>query len=298
MNSLEIEAFMMIMETGSLSMAANKLFVSQSTITNRLISLENEIGEPLILRKKGLKKIELTHKGIEFVEFANRYISILKDIDLWKNNISPNIIKISMPHSINSYLLKEFIRGYSCKHNTKFSISSHWNHIIYNMLDNHQLDIGLVSRPFASKNLITKHLFSEPMVLIYDKRFSVFNENTTLNDLKLENEVFLDWGPDFDLWHNENFPSIIFPKIKVDSANLIEFFLQSNNAWSITPECVAYELKDLSQDSISIINLENLPIRKIFLVKQLNSISLSKKVMENFIEELTHFLQNSPHIIF
>lgn len=298
MNNLEIEAFTKIIETGSLSMAANKLFVSQSTITNRLIALENEIGEPLILRKKGLKKIELTHKGIEFIEFANRYISVLKDIDLWKNNLSPNIIKISMPHSINSYLLKEFIKDYSCQHNTKFSISSHWNHIIYNMLDSHQLDLGLVSRPFASKNLITKYLFSESMVLIYDKRFSDFNEKTTLNDLKLENEIFLDWGPDFDLWHNENFPSIIFPKIKVDSANLIEFFLQSNNAWSIVPKCVAYELRDLSQNNISILNLEHLPTRKIFLVRQLNSISLSKKVMENFIEKLTNFLQKSPYIIF
>lgn len=50
MNILNIETFLTIVETQSLSKASEKLFVSQSTISTRLNSLEKELNTTL---KKG-----------------------------------------------------------------------------------------------------------------------------------------------------------------------------------------------------------------------------------------------------
>lgn len=67
MNPLEIEAFLAITETRNLSKAADKLFVSQSTISSRLTNLESEIGSPLVNRRPGIKGVTLTPKGNEFL---------------------------------------------------------------------------------------------------------------------------------------------------------------------------------------------------------------------------------------
>ena len=296
MNLSDLEAFIMIIETGSLSNAARKLFISQSTISNRLISLENEIGHQLIERGQGLKEINLTQKGIEFLEYANRYISLKNDIELWKENNFFHLIKISLPHSLNSYLLESFFFSYLLENKVKLFISSHWNSTIYNMLDNKQLDLGLVSRPFSSSNLITEFLFSEKMVFIFNKDYSSYPIDFSLENISIEKEIFLDWGPDFDLWHQENFHNITFPKVRVDTPNLISKFLKIKDSWAIVPEYIALSFK--KNDNIEICYDSSLPVRKIYLVKQKKFSTLQINSIENFIRDLKFFLKESPYISF
>ena len=77
MDLSEIETFLTIVNTKSITKTADILFLSQPTVSHRLKSLEKELGFPLIVRKKGFKNVELTSKGSEFVSIAERYISCL-----------------------------------------------------------------------------------------------------------------------------------------------------------------------------------------------------------------------------
>ena len=295
MNLSDIEAFIMIIETGSLSNAAKKLFISQSTISNKLINLENEIGYSLIERNQGVKEIKLTQKGIEFLEYANRYISLKKDVELWKENNFFHTIKLSLPHSLNSYLLKSFF--YSClmEDDIKLLISSHWNSTIYNMLDNKQLDFGLVSRPFSSQNLVTEFLFSEKMVFIFNKEKSNYSKNFKIKNLPIEKEIYLDWGPDFDLWHQEIFSSQTFPKVKVDTPNLIEEFINFEDNWAIVPEYIAFDFQK-NNKNLKIFTNFSFPKRKIYLVRQKKFSNLNNEVIEKFIKNLKDFLKCNPYV--
>lgn len=72
MTQSEIEAFFEIIKSGSISAAAQNLFVSQPALTRRIQTLENELGYSLFERKKGQKKIALTDKGTAFISVANR----------------------------------------------------------------------------------------------------------------------------------------------------------------------------------------------------------------------------------
>ncbi len=68
MNLTGLETFLSIVETGSLVRAAEKLHVSQSTITTRLQTLEREVGAPLMVRQKS--GVELTPAGRRFQRHA------------------------------------------------------------------------------------------------------------------------------------------------------------------------------------------------------------------------------------
>ena len=52
MNLTELRTFMAIHDTGSLVRASHRLHVTQSTVTARLKSLEDELGQQLINRQK------------------------------------------------------------------------------------------------------------------------------------------------------------------------------------------------------------------------------------------------------
>ena len=57
MNLAEIETFLTIVNTKSITRTADLLFLSQPTVSHRLTSLENELGFPLVIRQKGHKQV-------------------------------------------------------------------------------------------------------------------------------------------------------------------------------------------------------------------------------------------------
>lgn len=68
-----IEAFLAIVQTGSISKAAELLHLSQATVSYRLKTLEKEMGGLLVERRKGAAQIRLTPKGEDFFSIAERW---------------------------------------------------------------------------------------------------------------------------------------------------------------------------------------------------------------------------------
>ena len=63
MTEREIEAFLTIVRTGSISAAAEVLYVTQPALSRRIRALEQELGYQLFIRKKGLRNVGLTAEG-------------------------------------------------------------------------------------------------------------------------------------------------------------------------------------------------------------------------------------------
>jgi DNA-binding transcriptional LysR family regulator len=74
MNLIELRTFLTIIETGNLVRASEQLNVTQSTVTTRLKSLEDELGQVLINRQKS--GASLTAAGVRL----QRYASTISDL--------------------------------------------------------------------------------------------------------------------------------------------------------------------------------------------------------------------------
>lgn len=68
MNLAGLQTFLAIVETGSLVRASERLNVTQSTVTARLKSLEQDLGQTLLHRQKS--GAELTSSGLKFKRYA------------------------------------------------------------------------------------------------------------------------------------------------------------------------------------------------------------------------------------
>lgn len=73
MTNTQLEYLVEIVHSGSINKAAKKLFISQSTISNALKSLEQEFGQEIFIR---------TNKGISLTQFGHQtYQSAIKILD-------------------------------------------------------------------------------------------------------------------------------------------------------------------------------------------------------------------------
>ena len=73
MNHLDIQTFLTIVSSPSLSKAAEALYVSQPALSHRLSALEHEVGAELVVRHRGIRAIELTDAGQRFVPIAKKW---------------------------------------------------------------------------------------------------------------------------------------------------------------------------------------------------------------------------------
>lgn len=70
MNTETLRTFIAAAQIKNFTKTAEHLFIAQSTVTNRIVDLESEIGKPLFTRKH--KQIELTEAGLQFLDYAKQ----------------------------------------------------------------------------------------------------------------------------------------------------------------------------------------------------------------------------------
>ncbi len=74
MNTEELKTFIFLSKVKNFTLAAEQLFVAQSTVTNRISELEKEVGKRLFSR--GSKTVALTEAGEIFLRYAERILEL------------------------------------------------------------------------------------------------------------------------------------------------------------------------------------------------------------------------------
>ena len=74
MDSLKM--FLSVQRTGSLTAAANSLYMTQPSLGRRISCLEKELGVPLFHRGKGQAQVKLTPEGEAFSDIARRMLML------------------------------------------------------------------------------------------------------------------------------------------------------------------------------------------------------------------------------
>lgn len=266
MNFLGIEAFLTIVEAGSLTKAAESLYLSQSTVSHRLKALEQELNTTLIERKKGHQIINLTAKGEEFVPIAERWIALWKDTCMLQNTEPRLNLSIGSVDSLSTYMFPSLYKQIlTNKMSIDLHVRTHQSGEIYNLLDNHEIDVGFVLRQIIHKNIIIEPILKEKMVLIrktdeYDSK-QAFHPS----ELDSKNEFFIDWSPSYRAWHDFWWDSSKRPHAHIDTASLMLNLMDTSKYWAIVPISIANAFKEVTDFQVYYI-LEPPPNRIVYKI--------------------------------
>lgn len=292
MNITAIRVFLEIVKTHSLSKAAENLYLSQSTVSHHLKTMEAELNSQLIIRHQGQRTIHLTPKGENFLPLAERWLSLFKDTQALQDMRPHSTLSLGCTDSLNTYVFPELYQNLLSHEETlDLDIRTQHSQEIYNLLLNHEIDTGFVITSFAYKNVVTRILFTEPMVLLCQKDMPFPSASIHPQDLDVKKEIFIDWSPEFRAWHDFWLNTVTSPRIKFNNPSLSHYFLK-NNYWSIFPISMARLL--LKEMDLAVYPLTSPPPdRTIYQITHKEPLSNHIPVLTTFQKYVTYFQETT-----
>ncbi|MBL4648723.1 MAG: LysR family transcriptional regulator [Aureispira sp.] len=195
MNIQQIKYAIAVAEVQSFGKAAEKCFITQSTLSTMISRLEDELGLQLFDRKK--KPITTTKEGeaiLQQLRIINKELETLDEVVGDLKGESTGQLNIGVIPTVAPYLLPLFLNDFVQKHpNIKFIISEMTTDNIIEGLEHRNLDIGILSTPLQHNTLIEKPLYNEPF-LLFDKTKKYSNKNVKVSEIDCNRLWLLNEG--------------------------------------------------------------------------------------------------------
>lgn len=144
-----LKTFLTLSKLKNFTQTANKHFIVQSTVTNRIMELEKELGKKLFIRDK--KSVKLTEAGKHLIPYAKRMVEIesalTKDLNLL--NSYSDLIKIGSTNTIYDCYLEPILSNFIKKHpHIAVKVLVDHSSTLFQMLQDGTVDIIFTYLPF------------------------------------------------------------------------------------------------------------------------------------------------------
>lgn len=288
----QIETFLSVITCGTISAAAQSLYVSQSTVSSRIAQLEDELGVPLLLRHKGHRTVELTAYGNAFIPVASQWASLWKDTRQIRTAGAVETLRIASVDAVNNYtlvpLFQNHIRAYP---NIRLSVSTFHSSEIYGLVQSRAADIGFVFSHISYPDIVSKPVYRELMYLICHKD-SPYHTDMDCAELDTAQEIFLPWGQDYQSWHDRHWSPAAHPLISVNTGSMLQRYVDEPGRWAVAPMSVIRGAMRSNPELVYFSLKEPPPPRICYEIKNLypnqsrrDIIAVIEKELETFIAE-------------
>lgn len=193
--------FLEIVAAGTLNKAAERLHITQATVSARLQKLESELGAQLFVRNKAGTR--LTNAGQALVPYATELtqtwaraqralatpavldgtLSLGGEFSLWSAVLLNWLVNLRRTKP--GVVLRSFVDDASG---------------LVESVQQGRLDIGVVYSPLRRPGVVTTLVFEEELVAV--------STNPDCHQLRPEDYVYVDWGPDFVAQHDRAAPEL------------------------------------------------------------------------------------------
>lgn len=191
MDFRQLETFIEVANLKSFSRAAEKLYITQPTVTNHVQNLERELGT-LLINRSG-KNISLTEAGSLLYKYAINIVNTCEmakfDLAVHEGRIQGhlNVFSSSVPRK---YILPTIINDFSNKYpDVSFTLSDKDSKNVINSILDADTDFGIVGAKYSYSSLNYIELMEDQLVLItpnnelYPKpNYSYLRLDTILNE--------------------------------------------------------------------------------------------------------------------
>ena len=288
MDVTQAKTFLMVVQLRNFNLAAEKLFVTQSTVSTRIKVLEDKLGCTLFIRNKS--GVTLTPAAKRFERHAQSMVH------LWTHAKHEVMLEEEIDHSITigarfglwePLLLDWLIDVRSDFPQTQLKIKISTANSLMQDMHNGIMDFCIVYSPYSNVGLKPLKLFNERFVMVSAKPLKC----STLP----KNYIFVDWGSEFSQKHTLHFPEGQKSLISANLGVLAKSLILKINASGYLP--LRLVKQDIEEKKLYII--EGMPVLSIpvyavyseFLDKGLRTILLNS-LMNNCIHLRRSQVQN------
>lgn len=186
MDFKQLESFVTIAKVKSFSKAAEKLFLTQPTISNHIHNLEKELGTALFNRTN--KNISLTNAGEILFKYA---VSILNkrdhaffSLNAYKGRIE-GILEIASSSIPEQYYLTDVMCAFSTQYpDVKYNLMKYDTKKVIDKLNLGEIDFGIVGAKKDSPQLDYIDIMDDEIVLVASSQIYDKTSTIQLGDLR------------------------------------------------------------------------------------------------------------------
>ncbi len=205
----QLEAFVEAARRGSVTRAAEALFVTQPALTARLNALEKTIGAPLLVRRRG--GVRLTEAGRAFLPYAERALQAVADGRQVLTELERGIaghVPIGAAPAVSTYALPSILKRFQQTHpGVQVAVRTGHSEEVAELVKRDEVAVGL-SRALRDPDLESFTLYEDELVLVVhpehpfvddvhtaelaDEQFVLFDRASSYHELT--SALFLDAG--------------------------------------------------------------------------------------------------------
>ena len=201
--------FLTVVSAGNFIAAAERLHVSQSTVSTRIHSLEQLLGCVLFIRNKA--GTTLTPAGRQFQRHASALVRTVEharqDIGI-PRGFNGTLVVGGRIGLWEEYLLRWLPLMRAQHPDISVRAESSLEPEIMQGLVEGRIDIGVMYTPQSRPGLKVERLFEEQLVLV--------STDPKGGGEPRDGYVYVDWGPEFYARHSVSFPNFAGPSITVN----------------------------------------------------------------------------------
>ncbi|BBM35883.1 LysR family transcriptional regulator [Pseudoleptotrichia goodfellowii] len=288
------EFFLKVSEMGSISKAADKLYISQPALSQQLKNLEKELDASLFIRSN--KGIELTGEGKIVYKYFSMSEKLLqemkKEIRDKKNNVKK--IRISAVPTMCNYSLPCMI--YHLKQhypNTSVELYSRSDSFkIEEELVSERCDIGFVAEDIKNDLVLTSKKIFEEEILLVASNISI-NYPDFITERELSRYDLINMATENEITRTVSRYINDFESYKItynlESIDAIKSCVVNGYGLAFLPYSTIK--KELYNKEMKIINIDNLSIvQNISLVKRVSETDGLKKIISYIEKHVSKFI--------
>ena len=281
-----------VANTGNITLASERLHISQPAVSKSIKNLESQLGGPLFVRTK--KGVILTEEGKEFHRYINTAIDYIRNAEHKFTdmvNLDSGIIRIGISRSLMRFYLLPYLKKFRTLYpHIKIEISTNKASELIHLLNNGLIDFIIANLPMSKDgDFVTTKLMDIQDIFVVSRNYNIDKYDIKLDDLP-------------------NYSLILQPKGN-NTRDYLDNFLSKNNIY-LEPEMtlasyglvedmtkigygIGYLVEDFIKDDLDKGNLikihttPSIPPRSIGLIEKRNSIPsfASKKLIDLLIKK-------------
>ncbi len=289
MNIENLKTFITLSELKNFTQTADRYYIVQSTVTNRIMELEKELGKKLFVRNR--KNVELTDEGLHFLSYAKRIVALEASAieELSMLHTFSETLRIGTVNTVYDCYLTQPIKNYVRKYqDISLKVIIDHSGPLLRMLQDGTLDIVFSYVPLKKAGFSCQPFQSDELVLVTSPQHREYINGIRQNQLPDVNYLYCD----FMIQDNGTFIRDMFPKnysfsFEIDKLTHLSAYLTDGIGYTFLPKSlVQSHLDDGSLISIPLVEFEAPTIQSFLIVPESKENNLSiRQFMEDLAQE-------------
>lgn len=244
MTDMEIETFLTVLRSGSMTAAAQALYITQPTLSARLQTLEDEVGTPLFVRGKGLRRLELTEAGTRFLPLAQRWQRLMAEMHGIAAAEARTHFRIGAAYTANQYVLPPVYKRFLERDlPVALRVETLSSQQAQEAVTRRELDMAIVEDDVGfNPELQVTPLFRESFYMICSEG-SDYPELVNPHDLDMSQEINVSQRREVQVWNDYWFGSDARPLLNTDTMQLADAWPPTSRVWAAAPAIAAEHMR-------------------------------------------------------